>query len=116
VLLFGLLPLLDPEAIDRLLEQVTDWTAPGGLLFVTAFTTEDSAHARCAAGWACRGRNSYASSEGDIRTFLEPGEILTLLPEWSALHHREGLGPEHRHGDGELERHALAEAVLRRPG
>ena len=45
---------------------------------------------------------------------IEPGELVQLFPGFSVLHSWEGLGPEHRHGDGPVERHGRAEAILRR--
>jgi hypothetical protein len=30
------------------------------------------------------------------------------------LHHWEGMGPEHRHGDSPMERHAMTEVVFQR--
>ncbi len=37
-----------------------------------------------------------------------------LFVKLEVVHTWEGLGQEHRHGDGPTERHGLAEAVLRR--
>ena len=54
------------------------------------------------------------ASDGTVRTYLEPGELPKLFRGFSVVHYEERLGPEHRHGDGPPERHALAEAVMRR--
>lgn len=118
VLLFGLFPLLSPEEIRAALRRSFALLRPGGLLWITAFTTEDPALEK----W--RGRavhtegNSFWVKSGDLRTFFEPGELLELARECSAgdlevLHSRDGLGEEHRHGDGPVERHGEVELVLR---
>ncbi len=115
VLLFGLVQILSRAAIDSLVGSIGRWLAPGGLLFVTAFTTADDSYARYPGDWDTVGRHSFANGRGDVRTFLEPGELPTLFPGFETEHHWEGMGSEHHHGDGAMERHAMAEAVLRRP-
>ena len=80
---------------------------------MTGFTTEDPSFAT----WSsCQelGRTSFVDPWGRIRTFLEPGEIVALSRQFEEIVLNEGMGPEHRHGEGPLERHARFEAVLRR--
>lgn len=114
VLLIGLIPMLSWEQIARLTESIERWLRPGGLLFVTAFTTADASLAKFAQEWKALGRNSFSNQDGKVRTFLEPSELLTLFSKYEPLHHWEGIGPEHDHGHGAPERHAITEAVLRR--
>ena len=84
---------------------------------MTAFTTADDGFAsRRASGAVQAGRNSFADGRGGVRTYLDLGELPGLFPGFAVLHHWEGLGPEHRHGDSPPERHALSEVVLRRDG
>ena len=112
-LVLGLIPDLTRSQVAALLVRTGQWLAPGGLAFLTGFTTEDPSFAI----WSSRrrvGRTSFEDPLGRIRTFLEPGEILRLSRQFEAVVCHEGLGPEHRHGDGPLERHARFEAVLRR--
>jgi SAM-dependent methyltransferase len=112
VLVFGLIPDLTREQVRTLLDGAQGWTAPGGLLFLTGFTTEDPSLAY----WREQspvGVASFVDGGGRIRTFLEPGEVLRLTPGFTPVFHREGLGLEHRHGDGPPERHGRFEAVLR---
>lgn len=114
ILVFGLIPILSRDAIDRLVGFVDRWLHPGGLLFITGFTTGDDSCARYAREGRSVGRNSFANQQGGVRTYLEPDELPTLFPRYEVVRHREGLGPEHRHGDGPIERHALDQAVLQR--
>jgi len=111
---FGLLPLLTWGAVARLQERVGEWSGPGTIVFVTAFTTDDPSHEVCRREWRSVGKNSFADETGGVRTFVEPGEGPRLFDAFEAVHHWEGRGPEHRHGDGPLQRHALVEMVLRR--
>ena len=115
ILVFGLTPDLAWSAIGELVKSVRSWGAPGSLLWITGFTTDDPAHDRIRATWTTIGSNSYRKADGHLRTYLEPGQILGLLPDYTVLHHWEGLGPEHRHGDGPPERHGRFEAVLQQP-
>jgi hypothetical protein len=62
--------------------------------------------------WDSIGKHSFGDGQGNLRTYLEAGQILDLFVDYRVVHHWEGLGPEHRHGDGPLERHALIEAVF----
>lgn len=107
ILVFGLIPILTRGEIDAMVSSIEDLIAPGGLLFITAFTTEDPKY-----------DGPHRSERTDVyrhgtRTYLELGELRSLFPDWSVVAYWEGLGPEHRHGDGPVERHGLADAVLR---
>ena len=112
ILVFGLVPDLDWPSIRELLTQIHEWSGRGSLIWATGFTTQDPAYDRHRARWERMGENSFRSPEGAVRTYLEPGQIVTLFEEYSVLHHREGLGPVHRHGDGPPERHGKFEVVL----
>jgi tellurite methyltransferase len=114
VLVFGLVQILTWDGIHRLIDRLTRWTREGSLLFVTAFSVGDASYRRYASQGEPLGTNSFHSPAGEVRTFLEPGEILGLFADFTPIHHWEGWGPYHRHGDGPRERHAMVEAVLRR--
>lgn len=118
VLLFGLIQVLTREELGLLSARVVGWTAPGGLVFATAFSTEDDSYSRCRQSWKRIGRHSFTDPDqdgpGTIKTYLEPGEILDLFAGFEPLHHWEGLGAEHSHAGGPVERHARIEAVLRK--
>jgi cyclopropane fatty-acyl-phospholipid synthase-like methyltransferase len=101
ILVFGLIPDLYPDAIRALLDRIDAWGEHGTIVWVTAFTTEDP---------ACEHNRATGAASG--RTYLEPGQILSMFEQYTVLHHHEGLGPEHRHGDGPPERHGMCEAVL----
>ena len=114
ILVFGLIQILTWAEIDLLCEKLKQWTRPGSLVFITGFTVEDASLARYAQQWKHIGKNSFGDGQGSLRTYLEAGEILDLFNDYTVVHHWEGLGPEHRHGEGPLERHALIEVVLQR--
>ena len=111
ILLFGLVPDLDWPSIRKLLTRIHEWSERGSLIWVTGFTTQDPAYDRHRACWEPRGENSFRGPEGRVRTYLEPGQIVTLFDGYSVLYHLEGLGHVHRHGDGPPERHDKFEAV-----
>ncbi len=114
ILIFGLIQTLRRESIGILVEKVKLWTCEGSLIFVTGFTTADPSFARYRREGMTIGKNSFVGKEGDVNTYLEPGEILQLFHEFEAIHHWEGMGRRHRHGNGAPERHARFEAVLKR--
>ncbi len=113
-LVFGLIPLLNRAEIDALAAMVTSALGAGGVLFVTAFGTWDPAYDRHASEWLAVATNSFRGPKGNLRSYLEPGELRALFPTFAEVSSWEGLGPEHRHGDGPFQRHGMAEAVLRR--
>lgn len=113
VLVFGLIPDLTRGQVAALLKRTGQWLAPGGLAFLTGFTTDDPAFAIWSS-FRQIGRSSFEDPRGRIRTFLEPGELPQLSRQFEAIVCNEGMGPEHRHGEGPPERHARFEAVLRR--
>ena len=119
VLAFGLLQELTPERGRQLCRSITLWTMPLGLVFLIAWHDGDPRvpHLRR----ECRqlGPGSFRLPSGEVRTYLPANGILALFPEpaWQAIHHWEGLGPEHRHGDGPLERHGWIELCAQKaPG
>ena len=114
VLALGLLPILSKRGFDALRTKVDEWLTEKGLVFLTAFTTDDPAYARIARHWSKAGRHSFVDAQGNRRTYLEPGELPRLFEAYEIVHEKEYMGPMHRHGDGPLHQHAMAEAVLRR--
>ena len=114
ILVFGLVPDLDWPSIRKLLTRIHEWSRQESLIWVTGFTTQDPAYDRHRASWETIAENSFRGPEGQIRTYLEPGQIVSLFEDYSLLHHQEGLGPVHRHGDGPPERHGKFEVVLSR--
>jgi len=114
ILVFGLIPILTRTQIDEMVALIESLIAPGGHLIITAFTTSDPKFGIHAREWAEIGKNSFHSAEGGFRTYLEPGELISLFPDWQVVDHWEGPGHEHRHGDGPMEQHGMAEAALRR--
>lgn len=118
VLVYGLIQVLTRIQIEDLIQHMERWTRPGGLAFVTAFTTDDAGYAARLSQqerWVPIGVGSLRGPDDETRTYLDPGELKVVLRRWELIHCVEELGPEHRHGDGPLERHALVEAVARKP-
>jgi tellurite methyltransferase len=114
VLLFGLLQMLSRPDIVRVATISDRLLVPGGLLFVTAWHTDDPAHQRIKSEWLCIGSTSYRSADGEIRTYFGPGELPGLLPGWQLIHHTEGMGPIHRHGNGPPEQHGVVNLVAQK--
>jgi len=113
ILLFGLIQILDWEEIDLLKNKISKLLNKGGMLFLTSFTIGDASHKRIMIESKKNGKNSYLKSNGEKRTFFEPGEIKKLFKEYEIIYYWEGLGPEHRHGNSPIERHELIEAVFK---
>ena len=114
VLAFGIIQVLDRAQLAELASRVSSWLAPGGLLFVTAFTTEDPCISAGIRGATPLGRGSWRLQDGSVRTWLAPGELGSVFPEFEPLVLSEGLGSWHVHGDGEREQHHVASGVLQR--
>ncbi len=111
IIILGLIPILDPAHIRKLISFVGKYTDRDSLVFVTAFRTDDDSFVRNRKTGEPLGVNSFRLPDGRIRTYLEPDEILTLFPGFTSLHHREGPGPLHRHGDSPPERHMMIKWV-----
>lgn len=114
ILLFGLIQILSWQEIDQLKKKLGIWSAPESLIFVTGFSIEDASYTECERNWQPLGHYSFQDGSGNIQTFLEPGEILKLFNGYDVLYYWEGMGPEHRHGSGLVERHGVVEFVGRR--
>ena len=114
MLCLGVIQVLTISEREAMAARVLSWLAPGGLLLVTAFSTRDAGYTRWAARAPSSGSHCFRTEDGEVRAYLEPGQILELFADLEVVYHREGLGPWHRHGDGEPERHEMIEAVFRR--
>jgi cyclopropane fatty-acyl-phospholipid synthase-like methyltransferase len=112
ILVFGLIQILDWNAIHQLLNRIDQWTKKGSLVFITAFSTKDATFKKYSNEWKEVGKNSFGDNRGNVRTFLDPDEILELFNDYHIVYHWEGTGPKHRHGDGPLEQHAMIELVV----
>ena len=96
----------------------SQWTDRGGVVFATTHTTDDVgcvARTRAPGDWQIIEPGSFRLPDGNVRTYLVPGELVTSFAPLEVVDSWEGLGPEHRHGDGPPERHAIARAVFRKP-
>jgi SAM-dependent methyltransferase len=114
VLLMGLFPCLPREQILAVVPRISDWLADEGKVMLTAHLTSDPGLPRIAAAWTRVGEHAYQNDSGEFRTYLKSGEVLSLFAEYKALYYWEGLGEEHRHGDGPVERHATVKAILQK--
>jgi cyclopropane fatty-acyl-phospholipid synthase-like methyltransferase len=114
VLLFGIIQILSWQEIEVLINRINSWTSDGSLVFLTAWSVSDPSCTRISEEWPRVGKNSFRKEQGGFRTYLEPDEILSLFHNFTAIHHWEGLGPWHSHGDRPPERHSRVEAVLKR--
>ncbi len=114
VLVLGLIPAIGRDGLKALQTKLGKWTAAGGRVLLTAFTVEDPSYARCESEWRKVGRNSYANEAGEVRTFMEEGEVLELFAGYDIIHHWEGAGAEHHHGDGPVHHHGIVELVARK--
>lgn len=112
ILVFGLIQILDWKSIHKLVDRIDRWTHKGSLVFITAFSVKDATHNKYSSEGKQMGKHSFSDGKGNCRTFLEPNEILKLFRDYQAIYHWEGLGPEHRHGSGPIERHDMIELVI----
>ncbi len=116
ILCFGLMQVLHYEECASLVNRLHHWLVSGGTLFLTAWHMEDPSFAGLSTRWEPLGIRSFRSPDGaSHRLFLEKGEIVKLFFRWQPVHHWEGMGPWHSHGDGPQERHGDVEAILTRP-
>jgi cyclopropane fatty-acyl-phospholipid synthase-like methyltransferase len=113
ILIFGLIQELSRESIDLLVEKILSWIKPQGLVFATAHTVDDPTFEKSSRGERI-GKNSFRDPDGNIYTYLESNELISLFCDFEVVYHNEGLGPLHHHGDAPPERHATVKAVLRK--
>jgi SAM-dependent methyltransferase len=116
VLALGIVPVLSRENVDILFRRIDSWTRPGGLVFVSAWSSLDARFSEYESDpdWERSGPASFRRRDG-VRTFLRPNEILSLLPGYQIVHHHEGPCPDHRHGEGPPEQHEMADLLARKP-
>ncbi len=116
VLCFGLFQMLPSTKVSPLADLLRDWVRPGGTVWITAWHTGDPRFEIPEAPWQTAGPRARHDPVNDRHLFyFHPEEILDFFPGWQVLHHHEGLGAVHRHGDGPPEQHGVVEAVLGRP-
>jgi protein-L-isoaspartate O-methyltransferase len=113
IMVFGLIPDLDWLGIEQLVEKIKALGAHGTLVWLTGFTTNDPSLYEIRKTWQEIAPNSFRHGDGRVRTYLEPRQILRLFKNRRVLHHWEGLGPFHQHGDSARERHSMFEVVFK---
>ncbi len=112
VLVFGMIQILDRERIYNLVQRIHSWTRQGSLVFVTAWSTLDPSYEKWKKTARQIGHNSFSNDRGEVRTYLEPGEIIDLFRGFDLHYHYEGAGPLHTHAEGPPEQHYQVEAVF----
>jgi 2-polyprenyl-3-methyl-5-hydroxy-6-metoxy-1,4-benzoquinol methylase len=114
ILALGLVTDLLQSEARELFDRIARWTRKEGLVFVSAFTVDHPKYGETKRTWKEVEPNSFRNEEGRVRTFLRKNGVLELLPGFEKVHHFEGMGPLHRHGDGPEERHAVVHLVARK--
>lgn len=114
ILVFGLIQILNWKSINYLINKIDEWTDTGSVIFMTAFSVKDLSYQKYCNEWAEAVKRSFTDGSGEYRTFLEVNEILTLFDNYSILHHWEGLGKKHKHGDGPVEQHSMIELIIQK--
>ena len=114
VLMLGLAQMLPRPAWPGLLERARRWARPGGLLLLTGWHVGDPRYAEVAAAGSALGDHSFLLPDGRVRSYFAAEEVLDWLEGFQLVYHWEGLGPWHRHGEGDREQHGTVRVVARR--
>lgn len=112
VLIMGIIQLLKREDITKLVQKIKEITEKDSIIFVSAFSTEDESFQKDKESAKKIGKNSFREWDGNIKTYLEPSEILDLFDFCKTLYHWEDFGEKHRHGDGPIEQHHRILAIF----
>lgn len=114
ILVFGLIPDLKWNEIMSLISLIDNLTCKNSIVWITGFNTQDPAYRFYKSSFNSIGLNSFENSQGLIRTYLLPNQILELFDKYKILYHWEGLGTQHRHGNAPPERHSIFQAVFQK--
>jgi len=114
VLLFGLIQTMSRRDLAKLALKLREATAAGDFVFLTAFSNDDEGYEHWSKQGKPVGHLSFDIGGGELRTYLDSGEIPEIFTGFSLVHCFEGRGRPHRHGNGPIERHAVVEALLSR--
>lgn len=113
ILIYGLFQILNWDEIRLLIDKLNEWTIEESLVFITAWTVDDPSY-DVWKNFDKIGNNSYENKSDEIRTFFEKNEIMNFFPKHEVIHHWEGIGPKHHHGNRILEQHGKVELIVRR--
>ena len=110
------LPFLRRSEVLSLAERIERGLAPGGLVFVRAFTTRDPSYERFKArGLPEVEENTFYSPKfRSYFFFLKPGELKGLFPGLELVSYSEGYSLDVSHGEPHY--HGWASLVARKPG
>ncbi len=116
ILAFGVIQVISREMIETLTRNINYWIAPGGHVFVTAFSIHDPSYKRARAECREIGRHSFQcdSEGGRFRTYLEPDELPRLFNGYTIIEHRAEQSPVHQHGDDPPHSHAALIGIFRK--
>ena len=111
VLCFGLMQILSRGDNASLVHRIFEWTSPASVFFLTAWHVDDPSYDRIRDTWEKVALHCFVSPEGEYRTYMGRNVIKDIFRKWNAVHYEEGLGPLHRHGEGEEHQHGNIEMV-----
>nr|MEE4268562.1 hypothetical protein [Candidatus Krumholzibacteria bacterium] len=90
VMFLELMPRLSAAEAGRLATSLARLVRPGGMLFLTAWSTDHSGWNQPGSAWIKSGtRELEQPSSGAHRFFLHDDEVVTLFAAWNVLHHEE---------------------------
>jgi hypothetical protein len=90
VMFLELMPRLSAVDAGRLAAPLAGLVRPGGMLFLTAWSTDHPDWNAPGSAWIKSGtRELEQPSSGAHRFFLHDDEIVTLFAAWNVLHHEE---------------------------
>lgn len=90
VFFLDVLPQLTASGAGSLPQKLSQLVRPGGMLFVTALSTDHESWQKPGAAWLKSGTRELSQpSTHQSRFFLFDDEIVTLFAAWNILHHQE---------------------------
>ncbi len=114
IMIFGLFPVLSEEQIVSLARMARKWLKKKGVIFVTGFTTNETAFRPKTKEWKKISDNSYTNDKGNYRTFMDIETATSKFRRLKTIYHWEGYGERHTHGTDKIEQHHMFELILQK--
>jgi len=114
IMIFGLFPVLSEEQIVSLARKAKRWLKKKGVVFVSGFTTNETAFRPIGNEWEKVSGNSYSDDKGNYRTFMDIETAMSKFRRFKTIYQWEGYGERHTHGTDQVEQHHIFEFILQK--
>jgi len=114
ILIINLFHFLSEMQIHDLAHKASKWLRRKGIIFITAYTSNETGFIPTSPGWQKISEISYTDNIGNFRTFSDIDDVISKFKLFKPIYKWEGYGEMHSHGTDTIEQHHMFELILQK--